>query len=601
MATHFPYSRNRGFGFIEVLVGTAVFAVVSVALYQSYTGLLVLVNHSRVKTIASALANEQFEIIRNLPYADVGIVNGVPAGKLPRFQTLTRSGISFQSTTTIRNVDNPFDGEIGSTTAPDLSPADYRFVAIEIGCATCRDFIPLVYSTQIAPKSLETLSTNGALFVKVFDANGDAVSGARVQVTNPNALPPVAIDEVTNSQGQLQLVDVPPGANQYRVVVSKSGYTTDQTYPLGDAGNPNPLKPDVTVALQQVTSASFIIDHAGEFNFSTARDTCEPVPSVPLTLSGTRLIGTSPDVLKYSAALTTNGAGVKAVSGLEGDTYSISLTGGADVLKGSIPALPLILTPGAVQNVQLILEPFDPRHLLVLVKDGGSGLPVSDALVRLEIGAYDDTLTTDRGFVQQTDWAGGGGQGTSTDQTKFFTSDGNIEYDAVPGEVSLKQIFGSYEVLGELVSSTFDLGSQSNFYQILWNPGDQPVESGADSVRFQIATNNDMSTWNFKGPDGTAGTYYTLSDQNISAVHSGDRYLRYKIVLSTASTTFTPLVSDVSIAFSSVCVPPGQVLFSGIPQTGQASLSVTKVGYQPYTTTVDINDSHQSFEVNLTP
>lgn len=594
-------SKKRGFSLIEVLVGAAVFALVAVSIYGSYTGLLRLVNAARTKTVASALANEQFEIIRNLPYSDVGLVSGIPLGKLQHVQSFTRSGATFEATTTIRNIDDPFDGQIGSTTAPDLSPADYKQVSLEIGCSLCKNFQPLVYTTNVSPKSLETTSTNGALFIKVFDANGIPLSGARVQVINASSTPTINIDELTNTQGQLQLVDVPPGANQYQITVSKSGYSTDRTYPPGASGNQNPLKPHATVALQQVTSVSFVIDSVSTFNFSTVQDTCTPIGNKSFTLSGATLIGTSPDVLKYSETHTTDGSGNKTVTNLESDTYGATLSSATDVIKGTIPLLPLVLAPNSTQNVQLVLAPQNPRHLLVTVKDAGSGLPVTDADVRLEIGSYDTTLVTDRGFLQQTAWEGGSGQGTSTDPTMFFSTDGNADVTNFPGEVRLKSIFGTYQTPTELISSTYDLGSSSNFYQILWNPGSQPIDAGAQSVKFQIATNNDTTTWSFKGPDGTGDTYYTASNQNIDSIHNGSQYLRYKMILETASTSVTPSISDVSFTFTSACTPPGQVLFTGISETGLASLTVTKGGYQTYSTTFNISSSYQSFDVNLSP
>ena len=71
---------------------------------------------------------------------------------------------------------------------------------------------------------------------------------------------PIVIDDVTNINGMLQVVDAPPGVNAYEIIVSKDGFTTDQTYTPGAAGNPNPTKPHATVAIQQLTQISFVID-----------------------------------------------------------------------------------------------------------------------------------------------------------------------------------------------------------------------------------------------------------------------------------------------------------------------------------------------------
>lgn len=88
---------NKGLTLVEVLVGVALFLLVSVSVYGGFTSIYGVVGASHVKITAANLINEQFEIIRNLEYVDVGIVNSVPSGVLPHEQTLVRDGISFWS------------------------------------------------------------------------------------------------------------------------------------------------------------------------------------------------------------------------------------------------------------------------------------------------------------------------------------------------------------------------------------------------------------------------------------------------------------------------------------------------------------------------
>jgi type II secretory pathway pseudopilin PulG len=112
---------TKGFGLVETLVGVAVFVAVSVAAYGGFINTLEGVKVLRAKNTATNLANEQIEIIRNLPYDDVGIVDGIPVGKIPRDQIIERDNITFEVNTSVRNVDDPFDGQIGET-PNDLSP-----------------------------------------------------------------------------------------------------------------------------------------------------------------------------------------------------------------------------------------------------------------------------------------------------------------------------------------------------------------------------------------------------------------------------------------------------------------------------------------------
>ncbi|OGF73550.1 hypothetical protein A2Z63_02720 [Candidatus Giovannonibacteria bacterium RIFCSPLOWO2_02_44_8] len=590
---------KKGFGLLESLIGVTVFMVIAISVYGIFARLLEGTNYSESKISAVALASEQIEIIRNLPYSDVGLVSGIPPGKVQPTLNVARSGDNFTVRATIRNIDDPFDGTLGGT-PNDLSPADYKLVQIDITCETCKNFSPLYFVTQVAPKSLETASTNGALFVRVFDANGIPVSGANVHIENNSASPAIVIDDSTNNDGMLQIVDAPPGVNAYEISVTKSGYTSERTYAPGAPSNPNPTKPHATVDVQQVTQLSFTIDRASTMNASSLTETCSPVPSIDFSMSGTKLIGTSPDILKYSANHVTDSQGRKTISNLEWDTYNLNFVDTLYDLAGSIPLSPIIIDPGATQDIKFVVSAKNPSSLLVSVKDAVTGLQLSDASARLYKSGYDNTLITNRGFIKQTDWSGGPGQDIFTDQSMYFDSDGNVSDSNPAGELKLEQIFGAYQTSGILTSSTFDIGSPGNFHTIEWQPASQPPDTGALSARFQIATNNDSATWNFIGPDGTPGTYYTVSNSNINPVHNNSQYLRYKVFLRTASTTWTPNISDAYITFTSSCVPPGQVFFTGL-SNGDYTIDVSRPGYQNYSSTVDINSSWQSHEATLTP
>ncbi|MDO8492137.1 MAG: carboxypeptidase regulatory-like domain-containing protein [bacterium] len=587
-------STGRGFSLIEVLISVAVFLFIAVSVYDSYVGLLNLVRVSRVKIAAADLGNEQFEIIRNMPYASVGLQSGVPSGTLLRFQTLVRDGITFQATTTIQNIDDPFDGTLVSVPV-DTAPADYKLVQVEVGCYTCRNFSPLIFTGRVSPKNLEMATNNGSLVIRVFDSNGNPVPNADVHIVNDGTNPSIDIIDKTNANGIYELIDTEPSNNSYSIVISKAGYSTEQTYPVSQT-NPNPTLQDATVVQQGVTQISFFIDKVSTFNIATVYPNCAPVPSVSFELYGTKIIGKDPSdnpILKYDSILTTNSSGLMVLSDMEWDTYNFNLTDLSYDLAGTISPLPVNLAADSSQNVTLVVAPTNPKSILFSVKDAGSDLPQANATVELtDNGGFEETLVTGRGSLTQTDWSEGGGQENFINVARYFSQDGNIEDDSPGGELSLIQPFnpGPYQTSGQLVSSTFDTGSVSNYYQLLWNPLTQPVETGTPNVRFQIATNNDNATWNFAGPDDTSSTYYTIGNQNISSANNGNRYLRYKLFLDSASNAATPTVSDIAFTYTSLCVPPGQVLFSGL-SNGSYDFTVTKSGYQPYSGTVNVNAS----------
>lgn len=590
---------NRGFSLVELLVGVTVFTIICVSVYNSYISIFDVVYTSRGKIDAVDLSNEQFEIIRNLPYADVGISGGIPNGVLTHIQNLKRGSSDFVVTTTVRNVDDPFDGTIGG--APnDLSPADFKLVEVEVNCNNCKNFTPIVFTTRVAPRNLETASTNGALFVRVFDANGNPVEGASVHIENNVINPPIVIDDVTNSSGMLQIVDAPPGANAYEITVTKNGYSTDNTED-STITNPNPVKPHATVALQQVTQISFTIDRLSTFNVSSVTQTCTPVASVDFNVKGAKLIGTAPDVLKYDQNKVTSGSGTLSINNLEWDSYSITLQDATYDIIGWSPISPINLLPNSTQSVQLVVAPKNPRTLVVTVTDSATGLPLSDVNVSLSKSGF-TTLnkSTGQGFINQTDWSLGSGQATSTNLNMYYSSDNNVDDSNPSGLLILKQVFGEYLSSGMIESSSFDVGSPSNFQKIEWKPVDQPVDSGNPNVRFQIATNNDGGSWQFTGPDGTNSTYYTVGNQNIHSSNNSKQYLRYKLFLDNQSTTTSPNISDISFTFTSSCTPPGQVEFSGLP-LGTYNLNLSKTGYVTQDVSVDISSPWQSQSIIMQP
>ncbi len=592
--------QKGGFTLIEVLVGTALFVIVTLAIIATFSKMISGINLLRVKSAATNLATEQFEIIRNLPYSDVGIPGSIPDGNIPHIRSLVRDGMTFKVTTTVRNIDNAFDGTLGGT-PNDLSPADNKVVELQIECDTCTNLSPLVYTSVVAPKNLETASTNGALFIKVFDANGQPLPNIPVHVVNASSS--ITIDDVTNDSGMLQIIDAPPGNEAYQITVSKTGYSTDRTYTSGAIGNQHPTKPHASVVIQSVTQISFSVDKTATLNVNSVSPTCASVPSIPFNLIGAKQIGTAPIVYKYNENHTTSAGGTLSLNDLEWDTYTPTLTSNAYYLAGTNPLTPVSLAPDAVTNMNLVVAPKDPSSVLVSVKDSSTNLSLSDASVSLNGSGATTTLTTGQGYFRQIDWSGGSGQDDFTDPAKYLSSDGNIETGSPAGEIKLKKIGSFYQSSGVLTSSTFDTEEANNFQQILWQPMDQPVATGANNVRFQIATapdNTATTTWNYIGPDGTNSSYYTVLNQNIHSSNDNKRYLRYKVYLATDSTDYTPNISDVAITYTSACSAPGQVLFNGL-SAGTYTLTVSKPGYQTYTSTITVGSTWQREEVLLNP
>ncbi len=150
---------------------------------------------------------------------------------------------------------------------------------------------------------------------------------------------------------------------------------------------------------------------------------------------------------------------------------------------------------------------------------------------------------------------------------------------------------------GTLTSSSFNAGPGSNFNTIRWLPLTQLPQTGSTPVRLQFASNNDNSTWNFIGPDGTSSTYYETSGDVLHSTHTNNQYIRYKIFLTTEDVSATPIITQTSIIHSAGCLPPGQTFYPGM-SSDTYEIEVSLTGYDTFTGNVTVN-GYTTLEITL--
>jgi prepilin-type N-terminal cleavage/methylation domain-containing protein len=591
-------SHSSGFTIIEVMVSVAIFALLAMGAIGAVAALQQSVKAAREKTELASLVAADLEIVRNLPYVSVGTVNGNPSGSLPDLnnpKSITIEGRNYSIYYEVTYYDDPADGTALLST--DTAPADYKQVKMFIKNNGTGNVTTIL--TNVSPKGLEGVQSAGALLLKVFNAQGQPVSGASIHITNTALTPNIILDRTTDSSGNWVEVGLPPSVNGYHITVTKTGYSSDQTYPITPQ-NPNPIKPDATVLVGQVTQVSFAIDLVANLTIKTLDQKCQNLNGVGVNVSGTKLIGTNPNVLKFNQNFSSVNGQI-ALTNIEWDTYIPALLAGQGLMVyGTSPIQQIDVLPGTSQTFTLVLGPQTTNSFLVIVKDAATGAALEGAQVHLQKGgsnAQDYYGITGGSVLNQIDWTGGSGQADFTNTTQYFVDDGNVDINSIPTGLRLKKTAGDYASSGWLESSTFDTGANTtNYTTLTWAPSSQDP---ATTLKFQIAANNDNATWNYLGPDGTAGTYYTVSGSNISSALDNSRYARYRVFLSTTDTKSTPILTSVNINYVSGCFSPGQSIFTSLTSGNNYNLDVSLSGYQTYTNSSFTINGNQTLEVLL--
>jgi hypothetical protein len=577
----------RGFTLIESVVSIGVFMILLMAIYNVTAQIIHLTKNYRENIVIAGLAAQYSELVRNLPYAQIGTESGNPHGNLPDLPNAiitTIDAIPYRVYYEVTYTDDPADGTILLGT--DVAANDYKQVKINITnqlTGATRSFL-----TNISPKNLEGTTSSGALFLKVFDSVGQPIPGATINITNTAVSPSINLTRTTNSSGNWIEVGLPNSATSYHITASQTGKSSDQTYP-SILSNPNPIKPDATIINGQVTQISFSIDKVSSLLLKTLDQSCLPISDVGVRIKGAKLIGT-PSVLKFDSTYTSDTNGLVSLPSIEWDTYTPSLTGTTYMIYGSSPIQQVNILPNTAQTFTLILGPKTNHSLLVIVKDAATGNPIEGADVDLRTTSptTHNHKTTGGSVWSQQDWTGGAGQTTIGDPTRYFDNNGNISTQEIPSAVRLSSFDSSYAPFGTFTSSTFDTGTASSSYTTFdWQPTSQDPST---SIRFQIATNNDNATWNFIGPDGTADSLYGVPGNSLSSTHNNNRYIRYRAFLTTLEPSKTPVLTSTSLNYISGCYTPGQVMYAGLSSGSDYELVVSAAGHATQTIS-DLNIS----------
>ena len=433
-------TKNSGFTLIDVIVGVSLTLIVFSGIFGAYQLGIKVVSQSKARITAIALANQKIEMARNLSYDSVGTVGGVPSGALPETELTTRNNTEYTVKTTVVYVDDPFDGILPA----DSTPADYKRIKVQVSWAG-RFSGRASLTTDVAPKGVESELEGGTLSLVVFDAQGAGLPQVNVHVVNSRVSPVIDAWYFTDNNGELVLAGVPESEESYQINVSKSGYSQDRTYSEDELDSP--LKPHASIYEGQLTEISFSIDKTSSLTMQTRGSKgggYPPVHGVTFTMRGSKIIGQDEGepVYKYSINHTTNGPAEIAISDLEWDSYSFSISqpAGLDLVEiesplGATTTQPIEVLPDTASQARLILGA--ENSLLVTVINSSTSEPVFGAEVRL----FDSGLGYDVA------------QPTGEDGKTFFIPLEESEYDLTAAMAGYQNFTGTVLVSDDTLKS----------------------------------------------------------------------------------------------------------------------------------------------------
>ena len=333
------FSKNKkAFTLIETIISIAIFVIFVFGIYGGIQLVYKVIYSSRMQVIEMNILNEQMEIIRNLDFLDVGIVSSTPAGVLTRISDISRNGVTYQITRTIRNIDDPADGTIELGT--DTTANDYKYVYLEVICLDCQQRSILSIYTYVSSYFPQDTSNSGAIFVSVKDSNDQALVGVDVHVVSNDSSIAIDMTDMTDNNGMLRIYDVEPCFQCYEITVSKTGLTSERTVSSTEFDPSIPQKYHITVNSKTVSSAYFQIDKPAQINLTTVNTACVPVGNVSVDVMGGGIVATTPDIYNYEVTTSTDSSGQVLLNGLHCGEYNFSNVSGHNFV-GIIPSQPL--------------------------------------------------------------------------------------------------------------------------------------------------------------------------------------------------------------------------------------------------------------------
>ncbi len=256
---------SRGVSLVDVVVGTALIVLVFIVLFGILRAAVQVAGLSKLKATATEIAESQMEYVRSLEYDDIGTLLGIPAGPIPQNATTTNGGLEYDVRTYIAYIDDSADG-LGVLDSTGIT-TDYKVIKVVVFYDVGGVERNVTLISNSVPKGIESTTGGGTLQINVANAVGAPVSGATVRIENSSVSPSIDLSTFSDAGGTVFLPGAPT-STEYRITVSKTGYSSDETHER-DATNVNPTPGYFTVIEGSTTSGTFSIDVLATFILRT--------------------------------------------------------------------------------------------------------------------------------------------------------------------------------------------------------------------------------------------------------------------------------------------------------------------------------------------
>lgn len=401
-------SSHRAFTLIEGLVFLFLFALITTIFFQTFAYGTSLIQQSKHRLGAVALASQKMEIVRSLDFDNIGTTTGVPAGDLEEHETVTVNGTDYTVHTFVQYIDDGFDGTLGG--APnDPIPNDYKRVRIEVSWGAATEAEQVWTSSNVTQQGVEQPAGGGILSLNILDSQGNGVPNATVRIVNGNVAPSVDVTGTTDTVGNLFLIGAPASAQGYQVTFSKNDYYGSSTYAPYPTTSFNPTDVHASVVDATVNQATFVMDQEVDLELSTEDPFGDPLPGINFRIDGGRQIGTvagsnpAQPVYGFGEDGVTDGSGEHTYANESYGLYTWALDAGETSYTfvrldpdSNIGPNQIQVSPNTTASVAMILADNAVPGVLVTVTNATDGTPLSGASVKLSNTtlAYDVTVTT---------------------------------------------------------------------------------------------------------------------------------------------------------------------------------------------------------------